>query len=63
MVRNIMTNATELYFVTELTDTFAELFHVVLILIQQMQYQPQGGLLPYTRQFGKFCHRIFQQLR
>ena len=46
------------------TDTgLAEALHGMAVLSQQVEHQAKGCLASYTRQFGKFTHRLFKQLR
>src|SRR4030095_10824397 len=59
----IETTLAEFYFATHFADHFTELYYIIVVLLEKMQYQTQSGFFTDTGKFGEFVNRIFEKRR
>ena len=60
-IAHIMTYTTILHLTLELRDGTNKLFYRLVALAQGMKNKAQSCFAPYSRQFGKLAHRLFQK--
>jgi hypothetical protein len=50
------------HLIPELCHCATETVHLLRLLFEEVQHEPQGGFFPNARQFGKFGYGILKQL-